>query len=98
MSAFDKACRLANTGLFNVMADPVEVDGVSGAACVVPESNMPIGGGVQLFNGAHLVFRQNDFSAIAINSEVLHGDIEYIILELDDVDSSGVRAGRMARK
>lgn len=98
MSAFDRACRLANTQFFNVMADPVEIDGVTGTACVVPESNMGIGGGVQLYNGAHLVFRQDDFPAVAVNSEVLHGDIEYIILELDDVDSSGVRAARMAKK
>ena len=98
MSAFDRACRLANTHLFRVMGDPVEIDGVSGTAVVVPESNMPIGGGVNLFNGAHLVFKQSEFSAIAINSEVLHGDIQYVILELDDVDSSDVRTARMARK
>jgi hypothetical protein len=98
MSAFDRACRLANTQFFGVMADPVEIDGDAGTAVVVPESNMVIGGGVQLYNGAHLVLKQSQFPGIAVNSEVLHEDIEYVILELDDVDSSGVRMARMARK
>jgi hypothetical protein len=98
MSAFDRACRLANTQFFGVMADPVEIDGEPGTAVVVPESDMAIGGGVQLYNGAHLVLKQADFPTVEVNSEVLHGDVEYVILELDDVDASGVRTGRMARK
>jgi hypothetical protein len=98
MSAFDIACRAANNHLFKVMADPVVIGGVSGTACVVPESNMALGDAVHLYNGAHLIFKQDDFPSIAVNAEVVQGAIHFIVMELDDVDSSGVRTGRMARK
>jgi hypothetical protein len=96
-SAFDAACRVANTPLLRVFADTVEIDGVSGVAVVMLDTDLALGGGVQLINGAHLLLKAEDWTEVTVNSEVTHGTTEYVITELDDVDSAGMRKARMAR-
>lgn len=97
-SVFDQLCGMANTPLFNVFGDAVVVDGDSGFAIVTPDSDMALGGGTQLINGAHLTIRAADFPDIDYHSEVDHGEVTYLVMEMDDVDSAGVRQLRMARK
>lgn len=96
-SAFDAACRVANTPLMRVFADTIEIDGVSGSAVVMPDTDLALGGGVQLINGAHLLLKAEDWPDVAVNDEVTHGGVEYVITELDDVDSAGMRKARMAK-
>lgn len=96
-STFDQLASQAHDHLDRVFGDAVSIDGESGRAIVRPESDMLLGGGVQLVNGAHLMFRAGDFPDVALKSEVTHGENEYVITELDDVDSSGIRKARMAR-
>jgi hypothetical protein len=96
-SAFDSACRTANVPLMRVFADSVKIDGVSGMAVVMPDTELMLGGGVQLINGAHLLIRAEDFPDIEVNAEVVHGENEYLVKELDDIDSAGMRKARMAR-
>lgn len=95
-SAFDIACAKANAPIFRVFADAVEIDGEAGNAIVLPDTDLSLGGGVQLYNGAHLMFLATDFPDAAVNSEVAYGEVSYIITELDDIDSAGVRKARMA--
>jgi hypothetical protein len=96
-SAFDAACRTANAPLLRVFADTVEIDGVTGVAVVMPDTDLALGGGVQLINGANLLLKADDWPDVAVNSEVTHNGTDYVITELDDVDSAGMRKARMAR-
>jgi hypothetical protein len=96
-SLFDQLCATANTALLGVFGDAVTIDGVAGYAVVMPDTDLSMGGGVQLINGARLMLCQADFPAVTVNSEVTYAGSEFIITELDDVDSAGVRQARMAR-
>lgn len=96
-SAFDQLCFVANTALLSTFGDTLDIDGVVGPAVVMPDTNLSMGGGVQLLNGARLLLRHSDFPDVVVNSEVTYGSLEFIITELDDVDSAGVRNARMAR-
>lgn len=96
-SAFDQLCFAANTALLSTFGDTLDIDGITGPAVIMPDTNLSMGGGVQLINGARLLLRHSDFPDVAVNSEVTYGDMEFIITELDDVDSAGVRNARMAR-
>ena len=96
-SAFDAACRVANTPLMRVFSDAVVIDGVTGVAVVMPDTDLALGGGVQLINGANLLLRAEDWPDVDVNSEVTHSGVDYVITELDDVDSAGMRKARMAR-
>lgn len=95
-SVFDQLCATANTPLFNVFGDAVTVDGVDGVAIVTPDSELALGGGTQLINGAHLTIRAADFPDITYHSQVDHGGVTYLVMEMDDIDSAGVRELRMA--
>ena len=97
-SAFDQLSIAANRHLFRVHGDIVEIDNLPGTAIVVPDSDLALGGGVQLYNGAHLTFIAAEFPNVVVNSEVQYDNTYYVIVELDDVDSSGVRKARMAKK
>ena len=96
-SAFDAACRTANAPLLRVFADAVEIDGTTGVAVVMPDTDLALGGGVQLINGAHLLLKDEDWPDVAVNDAVTHNGASYVITELDDVDSAGMRKARMAR-
>jgi len=95
-SAFDQLCVMANGPIFSIFGDLVTVDGVDGSAVVMPETDIALGGGTQLINGAHLMIRVVDFPGITYHSEVVHGGVTYRVMEMDDIDSSGVRRMRMA--
>jgi hypothetical protein len=79
-----------------VFGSAVSIDSVDGTAIVTPQDDMMLGNTVQMVNGAHLMFRAADFPAIEVRSEVTVGDTEYTVLEIDDVDSAGIRKARMA--
>jgi hypothetical protein len=96
-SAFDAACRTANAPLLRVFADAVEIDGTTGVAVVMPDTDLSLGGGVQLINGANLLLKDEDWPDVAVNDAVTHNGASYVITELDDVDSAGMRKARMAR-
>lgn len=95
-SVFDQLCATANGPLFHVFGDAVSVDGVAGVAVVTPDSDIALGGGTQLINGAHLTIRAADFPDITYHSEVEHGTTTYVVMEMDDIDAAGVRTLRMA--
>jgi hypothetical protein len=88
---------VANTPLLRVFSDAVVIDGVTGVAVVMPDTDLALGGGVQLINGANLLLRAEDWPDVDVNSEVTHSSADYVITELDDVDSAGMRKARMAR-
>lgn len=98
MSAYAALAEHANQMVLAVHGDAITIDATDGIGVVTPDTDMAIGGGVQLINGAYLVIRASDFPAMAVNSSVLHGDVEYIVMELDAVDGGGMRRARMARK
>jgi hypothetical protein len=95
-SAFDQLASLAHGSLERVFGSAVSIDSVDGTAIVTPQDDMMLGNTVQMVNGAHLMFRAADFPAIEVRSEVTVGDTEYTVLEIDDVDSAGIRKARMA--
>lgn len=97
-SAFDRLAAQAHGAIESIFGDAVDIDGIAGTAILIPDTNLALGGGVQLYNGAHLTIRSADFPDITVNSEVTHGDDEYILMELDDVDSAGIRKARLARR
>ena len=96
-SPFDILARQAHTSLESVFGTAVVIDGVDGVAIVTPQDDMMLGGGVEMVGGAHLMFRADDFLDVAVRAEVLVDDAEYTIVEIDDVDSAGIRHARMAR-
>ena len=95
-SVFDQLASRAHGALEQTFGTVVDIDGIAGVAIVVPQDDMMLGNTVQMVNGAHLMIRNSDFPDIAVRSSVVVGDIEYSIIELDDVDSAGVRKARMA--
>lgn len=95
-STFDILASQAHASLERVFGQPVSIDGISGVAIVTPQDDMMLGGGVEMIGGAHLMFRDGDFPDVVTRSEVLVGDTEYTIIEIDDVDSAGIRKARMA--
>jgi hypothetical protein len=95
-SAFDQLASLAHGSLERVFGSAVTIDGVEGIAIVTPQDDMMLGNTVQMVNGAHLMFRAADFPDIEVRSEVTVGDTEYTVIEIDDVDSAGIRKARMA--
>lgn len=97
-SVFDQLTRIAHSALEGVYGDAIDVDGVVGVGVVIPDTNLMLGGGVQLVDGARLLVRVDDFPNLALNSEVTHADVDYIVVELDDTDSAGVRRARMAKQ
>ena len=98
MSRFDAMLAVATKAQQSLHGDPVVVDGVSGVAIVTPDSNMELGGGIQLYNGAHIVVDASDYPNIGVNSVVVWANTSYIVTELDDVDLAGLRNGRMAKQ
>ena len=95
-SAFDQLASQAHGSLDRVFGSAVTIDGVDGTAIVTPQDDMMLGNTVQMVNGAHLMFRAADFPAIEVRSAVTVGDTEYTVIEIDDVDSAGIRKARMA--
>ena len=95
-SAFDQLASLAHGSLERVFGSAVTIDGVDGTAIVTPQDDMMLGNTVQMVNGAHLMFRAADFPDMEVRSEVTVGDTEYTVIEIDDVDSAGIRKARMA--
>lgn len=95
-SVFGTLARQAHTSLEAVFGTAVVIDGVDGVAIVTPQDDMMLGSGVEVVGGAHLMFRADDFQDLVVRSEVLVGDTEYTIVEIDDVDSAGIRHARMA--
>ena len=95
-SAFDQLASLAHGSLNRVFGSAVSIDDVEGTAIVTPQDDMMLGNTVQMVNGAHLMFRAADFPEIEVRSSVTVGEIEYTVIEIDDVDSAGIRKARMA--
>lgn len=95
-SPFDTLTNQAHASLERVFGTAVIIDGVDGVAIVTPQDDMMLGGGVEMIGGAHLMFRADDFLDVVVRAEVLVGDTEYVIVEIDDVDSAGIRKARMA--
>ena len=95
-SPFDILARQAHTALEGVFGTAVVIDGVDGVAIVTPQDDMMLGSGVEMVGGAHLMFRADDFLDVVVRAEVLVDDTEYTIVEIDDVDSAGIRRARMA--
>jgi hypothetical protein len=95
-SAFDHLASQAHGSLDRVFGSAVTIDGVDGTAIVTPQDDMMLGNTVTMVNGAHLMFRAADFPDLEVRSEVTVGEIEYTVIELDDVDSAGIRKARMA--
>jgi hypothetical protein len=95
-SAFDQLASQAHRSLDRVFGSAVSIDDVAGSAIVTPQDDMMLGNTVQMVNGAHLMFRAADFPAIEVRSAVTVGDTEYTVIEIDDVDSAGIRKARMA--
>ena len=98
MSQFDAALAVATEAQKSLFGDPVTIDGVLGVAIVTPDSNMELGGGIQLYNGAHIVVDDSDYPNIAVNSVVSWRNTSFIVTELDDVNLAGLRNGRMAKQ
>lgn len=97
MSAFDSAVTVATEVEFSVFADAITVDGVSGRGIITPNTDLSLGGGVNLYNGARLCVLDVEFPTIAVNANVIHGSNSYIIAELDDVDPFGWRRALIVR-
>lgn len=97
MSAFDSAVIVATEVEFAVFADDITVDTVSGRGIVTPNTDLSMGGGINLYNGARLCVLDIEFPAIAVNSNVIHGSNSYIVAELDDVDPFGWRRALIVR-
>jgi hypothetical protein len=95
-SAFDQLAAKAHLALEATFGSDITMDGVDGTAIVTPQDDMMLGNTVQMVNGAHLMFRAADFPAIEVRSAVTVGDTEYTVIEIDDVDSAGIRKARMA--
>jgi hypothetical protein len=95
-SAFDHLASQAHGSLDRVFGSAVTIDGVDGTAIVTPQDDMMLGNTVTMVNGAHLMFRAADFPDLEVRSEVTVGEIEYTVIEIDDVDSAGIRKARMA--
>lgn len=95
-SAFAQLASQAHTSLEGVFGDVVSIDGISGVAIVTPQDDMMLAGGVEMIGGAHLLFREADFPDVAVQQDVVHGDKEYLLIELDDVDTAGIRHARLA--
>ena len=96
MSAFAQLASQAHTSLEGVFGDAVSIDGIQGVAIVTPQDDMMLGGGVEMIGGAHLMFRAADFPNASVRDGVTVGDVSYTIIEIDDVDSAGIRKARMA--
>jgi len=95
-SAFDQLASRAHVALQQTFGSDITMDGVDGTAIVIPQDDMMLGNTVQMVNGAHLMFRAADFPDAAVRSSVTHGDTEYTLIEIDDMDSAGIRKARMA--
>ena len=95
-SPFDILANQAHASLEGVFGQPVSIDEVSGVAIVTPQDDMMLGGGVEMIGGAHLMFRAADFPEVSVRDDVTVGEVSYTIIELDDVDSAGIRRARMA--
>ena len=95
-SPFDILANQAHASLESVFGQPVSIDEFSGVAIVTPQDDMMLGGGVEMIGGAHLMFRAADFPSVAVRDGVTVGEASYTIIELDDVDSAGIRHARMA--
>lgn len=95
-SVFDQLASRAHNALQQTFGTTVSIGGVEGTAIVIPQDDMMLGNTVEMINGAHLMFRDADFPAVAVRSLVAHGGTQYRIIELDDVDSAGIRKARMA--
>lgn len=96
ISFFDQMASRAHNALEAVFGTTVSIDGVSGVAVITPQDDMMLGGGVEMVGGAHLLFRAAEFPDIEVRSEVTADKVEYVVIELDDTDSAGVRHARMA--
>jgi hypothetical protein len=79
-SAFDQLASQAHRSLDRVFGSAVSIDDVEGTAIVTPQDDMMLGNTVQ----------------IEVRSAVTVGEIEYTVIEIDDVDSAGIRKARMA--
>lgn len=97
MSLFDSAVTVATETEFLVFADTVTIDGVSGRGIITPNTDLSLGGGVNLINGARICVLAIEFPAIVVNSNVIHGANSYIVAELDDVDPYGWRRALIVR-
>ena len=95
-SVFDTLASQAHDSLESVFGTLVSIDGTSGTAIVRPQDDMMLGGGVELVGGAHMMFRDADFPGVSVRDGVTVGEASYTIIELDDVDSAGIRKARMA--
>ena len=95
-SVFDTLARQAHTSLEAVFGTAVVIDGVDGVAIVTPQDDMMLGSGIELIGGAHMMFRDADFPGVSVRDGVTVGEASYTIIELDDVDSAGIRKARMA--
>jgi len=95
-SPFDTLTNQAHSSLERVFGQPVSIDEVEGVAIVTPQDDMMLGGGVEMIGGAHLMFRAADFPNASVRDGVTVGDVSYTIIEIDDVDSAGIRKARMA--
>jgi len=95
-SPFDTLASQAHTSLEGVFGQPVSIDEVEGVAIVTPQDDMMLGSGVEMIGGAHLMFREADFPNASVRDDVTVGEVSYTIIEIDDVDSAGIRKARMA--
>ena len=95
-SPFDTLTNQAHSSLERVFGQPVSIDGIQGVAIVTPQDDMMLGSGVEMIGGAHLMFREADFPNASVRDGVTVGDVSYTIIEMDDVDSAGIRKARMA--
>lgn len=95
---FASAKLAATSGIFEIFAEPISVDGLPGTGVVYLDTNLTLGGSIQVVNGAHLLVRAVDFPDIVQNNEVEYDDITYIICDpVDDIDEAGCRRARMVR-
>ena len=95
-STFDILASQAHASLERVFGQSVSIDGISGVAIVTPQDDMMLGGGVEMIGGAHLMFRAADFPNASVRDDVTVGEVSYTIIEIDDMDSAGIRTARMA--
>lgn len=96
MSRFAAMAAHASASVLAVYGDDLAIGSTAGVGVVIPDSELAIGGGVQLINGAHLMIRAADFPGIAVHSTVTAGGDAYVVMELDDIDVGGWRRARMA--
>ena len=97
-SDFDHLCALANHPLFCVFGDHVVIDGIPGVAVVMLDTDLALGGGMQLVNGARMLIKTAEFPDITYHSQVDHNGITYLVMEMDDTDTADVREVRIARE